>query len=116
MSRQDEVDNETPPGVDADAQDQENTYDPLAALTVAEVRVASRELGADLVTSITGKTEHYSEALARLLWMHRRRADRTKNPDELWRQIDGMTFKQLQDELGDLAPAGEGSDPTQPQS
>lgn len=111
---QGDIDNETPTGADGDTQDQPQAYDPLAALTVAEIRVASRELGADLVTSVTERTEHYAAALARVLWMHQRRADRTRNPAELWAAIDALTFNELSDQLGQLG-ATEAVGPTRPQ-
>lgn len=115
MSSQDEIDTGSAPAEQPDDQAQTPDYDPLAALTVAEIRVASRELGADLVTAVTGQTEHYTGALARVLWMHRRRADRTRNPAELWAEIDAMPFLDLQEALGELAPPGQGVGPTPPQ-
>lgn len=114
-TRQDDIDTE-PTGDDTPpATDSQPSYDPLAALTVAELRVASRELGADVVTAVVQRTEHYTEALGRVLWLHQRRADRTRNPAELWAAIERLSFTELQQALSALAP-DEGAGPTQPQS
>ena len=86
-------------------------YDPLAALTVDELAIGSRHLRASLVAQITQTGEQYERALAVVLWLHRRRAERGAD----LAACTALTFVELQQQLTALAPGGD-ERPTQPAS
>jgi hypothetical protein len=88
------------------------SFDPLAALTMAELDMGSRQLRASLVASITGRTADYERALAVTAWLHARRADTTAKLAPYMR----MTFTELSDALAAFAPEvdGEAAGPTPP--
>ena len=73
-------------------------YDPLAALTANELAIGSRHLKASLVAAITQTTADYEQALAVVLWLHRRRTERGAQLAD----VMGLTFQQITDELGAL--------------
>lgn len=75
-------------------------YDALSALTVDELNIGSRHLRGSLVATITGRTEGYEHALALVLWLHHRRADRSVSPDSYLL----LTFQDLGEQLEQLTP------------
>lgn len=91
-------------------------FDPLDALTIAELDAGSRLLKASLVAAVAQQTPDYERALAVVGYLHARRDDRTTKPDELLRRFTAMRFSELSEHLQALAPAedDDGSDPTGP--
>lgn len=83
--------------------DERPKVDPLDVLTIAELDAGSRQLGASLVAQVSQRGDRYERALAVVLWLHRRRTDRSTNPDELLRQLTKLTFVQLSEQLQELA-------------
>jgi hypothetical protein len=99
--------------IDVETDDAAAGYDPLAALTIGEIDAGSRVLKASLVHAITEQSVDYSKALAVLLWLHRRRADRAA---QLAPCLD-LTYEQIGVELGALGdPTSGPEDPTAPRS
>lgn len=87
---------------------EDDSYDPLAALTVAELNDGSRQLKASLVAAVTSQNEHYEKALAVVLWLHTRRTD----PGAGLGQFLELPFTDLTDRL--VALTGEETRPTTP--
>lgn len=75
-------------------------FDPLAALTLAELDSGSRLLKASLVAAITERNEHYERALPIVVWLWSRKVGREVKLGELQR----MTWQQLHDQLAELSP------------
>lgn len=94
---------QTDPPDQTDPDDERPKVDPLDVLTIAELDAGSRQLGASLVAQVSQRGDRYERALAVVLWLHRRRTDRSTNPDELLRQLTKLTFVQLSEQLQQLA-------------
>lgn len=75
-------------------------YDPLAALTINELDAGSRLLKASLMASVMERTALYEKALAVVVWLHARRADRSAQLTP----ILALTFYELNARLGALGP------------
>lgn len=81
----------------------EHLVDPLDVLTIAELDAGSRHLGTSLVQQVSTHGDRYERALGVVLWLHRRRTDRSTNPDELARAIGQLTFVEVSEQLTALA-------------
>lgn len=77
--------------------------DPLDVLTIAELDAGSRQLGTSLVAQVTNNGERYERALAVVLWLHKRRTDRSTEPSELLRQLSQLTFVEVSEQLTAIA-------------
>lgn len=83
--------------------DEPRQVDLLDQLTIAEIDAGSRQLGSSLVGQISSKGDRYEQALAVVLWLHRRRTDRTTEPAALLRQLGKLRFVELQEQLTALS-------------
>lgn len=86
-------------------------FDPLDALTIAELDAGSRLLKASVVAAIAEKNEHYEKALAVVAYLHARRSDRTTAPAELLAGYTRLSYSELSEALASFAPP---PDPTTP--
>lgn len=87
---------------------EQDSYDPLAHLTISELDDGSRRLGASLVATITQQGIGYEKALALVLYLHERRRD----PSTSLSDLTGLTFVELSDRLAGLGAGREDAPPT----
>jgi hypothetical protein len=95
-----------PPPVDDDQAAepaQPKRRDLLDSLTIAEIDAGSRELGTSLVRQVMTHGERYEAALAVVLWLHRRRADRSTEPKKLLADLRKLSFRELTDQADELS-------------
>lgn len=101
-----------PENVDGEAP---TAFDPLDALTIAELDAGSRLLKASIVKAVTEGTPEYERAFAILAYLHERRVDRETKPDELLRRFTSMSFREAAEHLQTYGPgAAEDADRENP--
>lgn len=91
--------------------DDAQAFDPLDALTIAELDAGSRLLKASVVAAVAEKSADYEKALAVVAYLHARRTDRTTPPPQLLAHYTAMRYSELSEALAAFAPP---ADPTTP--
>lgn len=98
-------------GLEDDEDEDADTFDPLDALTIAELDAGSRLLKASVVAAVAEKSADYEKALAVVAYLHARRTDRTTPPPQLLAHYTAMRYSELSEALAAFAPK---ADPTTP--
>lgn len=86
----------------------DDSFDPIADLTIDELGDGSRQLKASLITAVTQGTQDYERAMAVVLWLYARRTD----PGVALGKFLRLRFIEVTDQLRALAP--EADTPTTP--